>query len=381
MSKATVDRAALRSALAVLTKCTHPKATIPVLQHVKLSVNGDVQLSATDLEVGAVIRLERKEKGAKFQALLPAKRLAEYVRKSKAETVSFETSGLNTTLDGSAVLVGLDLNDFPSTLGEEGERQAAFNAQEFADAIRLTKFSASVEVVRYALTGVLLETNGKGGAALVASDGKRLSAAWIKASDSHKALRVIVPYNTVEALERLAADAPENVKVELLVSWVKATKDGVQTDTDIVERVCFRVGKSLIFTRVVEGHFPDWRAVTPSNTPLAFTFDRKAMLAEVEKVAQACTDKTMAVRFSFDGVRCKLFAKTVDVGEAHGEVAVEGNGLVAIVFNPLYVVDYLKALPRGSERVTLKVKDKTSAGLFNGHKGHDYVCMPLTIII
>ena len=391
MTRATVDRADLKRALGILAPVTDSRTTksLPVLQHVRLSVNGDVRLEATDLETAASFRIARQGKGGEFQALLPAKRLAEYVRKSKAETVTFENQSAETTsLDGAASLVGLSLADFPSTMGAEGDLRATFTAGELATALRVSQFAVSTEVVRYALTGVLLEVRqtgtGRGPksfqAVLVASDGKRLASASLPVQ-TPTALRVIIPWRGAELLERLVAGVDPLDRVEVRTTNVQATDavTGAKSETADVQQIHFRVGGDGLYTRVVEGHFPDHEAVVPSNLTQTATFDRKTMIAELERVRQACTDKTLATKFTFAPGRLILFSRTQDVGEARAELAVDGTADLTIVFNPDYVLDYLKALGKSVERVTVKLRDRSSAALFEGLKGSRYVLMPLTI--
>jgi len=381
MSKATVDRVALKRALAVLTSAAATKTTWPALNHVRLSVNGTVKLETTDLEVSAVVDLQRQGRGGEFQALLPVKRLAEYVRKSTLETVTFQNeSKTETRVDGAASFIGLGIEDFPTTLGAEGTLIASFAAGDLAQALHLTKFAASLEVVRYALTGVLFDVRKKGGAALVASDGKRLSVARLKV-ETDRDVKTIVPWSAAELLEKIAAQADPSARVELRATLVKVTDtvSGRQSDTETIQQLHFVVGETGLFTRIVEGHFPDWEAVVPALVDNVFTVDRKGLIAELERVRQACTDKSLATKFTFGGGKVVLFSRTVDVGEARAVLSAEGTAELAIVFNPDYVLDFLKAQPKSVERVTLKLKDRACAGLFHGAKGHDYILMPLTI--
>ena len=356
MSKATVDRAALKRALGVLSRVANPKSRIPVLTQVRLRVNGDVQLAATDLEVAAVVTLPRQGRGGEFQALLPAQRLAEYVRSSSAETVTFQNeTAFKTNLDTAASLVGLDVADFPSLQSEEGTLLASFAAADLEQALHLTKYAASSEVVRYALTGVLFDLRKNGKTALVASDGKRLSVARLSVKASRD-VKAIIPFNAAELLERIAGQADPNARVEFRATLVKVTDaaTGKQSDTETIQQVHFVVGETGLFTRIVEGHFPDHEAVVPSNLDKVFTVDRKGLIAEIDRVKHACTDKTLATRFTFGGGKVVLFSKTQDVGEASAELPVEGQGELAIVFNPLDVLDFLKALGKSVERVKVE---------------------------
>ena len=396
MGKATVEREALKHALGVLAKCAYQKATLPAIQNVRFTANGHVQIEATDLEVSAVFKLARQGKGGEFQALLPAQRLAEYVRKAKGDTVTFERQDeFRTGLDGVAAMVGLSpLEDFPQTLGEDGKLLARVAAGELATALRVVKFAASSEVVRYALTGVLFEVRRTGTGngpksykgAFVASDGKRLSAANVSVDSVDKAAqcRIIIPWKAAELLERMAAGVDPLDWVEVRGVPVQATDaaTGKKSETADMIQAHFRVGVADLFSRLVQGHFPDWQAVVPANVDQVATFDRKQAIVEIERVRQACTDKTLATRFTFGPGKLTLFSKTQDVGEARADIPWEGNAQGSIVFNPDYVLDFLKALPKGSERVTLRFRDKACAGVFTGGiEGHSYVLMPLTINI
>lgn len=384
MTKATVDRAELKRALGVLTKCVWQKAnTLPALQQIRLSANGSVELTATDLEVAAVIRLERQDRGGEFQALLPAKLLAEHVRKSSRDRVIFERQeGMKVGLDGVATLVGCDIADFPQDLGADGDLVAKFQAFQLAAALHETKYASSSEVVRYALTGVLLNIWKGGKADVVASDGRRLATARIKAWEAQD-LRVILPYKTAEVLERLAAEADPLDMVEVRAEHVKATDaDGKTSKSDVLLRVNFRVGGAGLYSRIVEGHFPDYEAVRPHDPKHVFKADRKALIEGLEQVKQACTDKTLATKFTLSPGKLVLFSKTADVGEARAELKVESDCSSEAVFNPDYVLEFLKALPKTCDRVTFRLQDgKGSAALLEGCKGRDYIVMPLTITI
>ena len=102
------------------------------------------------------------------------------------------------------------------------------------------------------------------------------------------------------------------------------------------------------------------------------------LLSAVRKVSLMTTDQTRAVKFQLKKGKLILFTRAQDVGEATVEIEADYNGeLFDIVFNPDYVIDYLKVI--NDEQVEFHFKDKTSAGLFRIGKNYQYVLMPLTI--
>ena len=143
-------------------------------------------------------------------------------------------------------------------------------------------------------------------------------------------------------------------------------------------QIKIKTQRALIFSRLIEGHFPDYEAVVPSNTDKKLAVQRDLLLSAVRKSALMTTDKTRAVKLSASKGKLVLFTRTQDVGEAKVEIPVDYKGEeIDIVFNPDYVADYLKVVT--DETVELHLKDRSSAGIFRAGKDYVYVLMPLTI--
>jgi DNA polymerase III subunit beta len=369
MTTVKVQRKALIDALRVLGGVTPKKGNIPVLNMVKLTANGTVKMAATDLEYGAVAEIDRMGGRGNATLALPAARLAGIVRVGTGEVVELVTGkGNAVTVDG-AQIVGMDPADFPSIPDVTGgELLARIDAQELADAYRNTRYATSTEVVRYALTGILLDLdpNPKARkACMVASDGKRLMRWELHDVTVKKAARMILPIQSLKALVDLIGKCGNEVRVR--------QKPGMDTQATLC------MGGEGVFTRLIDGHFPDYDAVTPANLPDPWSVNRTELLAGLEKMAPVLTDKTMAVRFTFKPGKLTLYARTADVGEAKAELECDGKGEAQVVLNPEYVADYLRALPKGIERVGVAMKDAKCATLWQSTAADRYVLMPLTI--
>lgn len=388
MSTVTLDRKQLERALRTATRIIPRRLNIPALGGVRLMVNGAVRLAATDLEYGAVLELARAGGTGDADMLLPAARLLAQVRTGRGETVTLEQDGPNARLDGTAAVVGMDPADFPTLpIGPEGELAAVLDGPELVEAVRSVEFAVSGEIVRYALTGVLLdiEQGKKGGrVSLVSSDGKRLARWRMKAATVRKAAQMIVPTKALAAVTELAARGDRSGLVKVYIQVPKATApDGEKSDSELPPtRVHFALPGAGVFSRLIEGNFPDHEAVTPFNLPCSWTMDRKELAEAIKAVLPATTEKTRAVRFTLRGPVVELFAKSQDVGEARATVQAHGTADEReVVLDPEYVLDYLAALPKCVDRVKLAMKDKASAVLWSGAARHEYVQMPLTITL
>ena len=369
MTKVTVQRKALIAALRVLGGVTPRKGNIPVLNTVRLSANGTVKMTATDLEYGAVAEIDRIGGRGDVTLQLPPARLLPVLRASAGELVELAVGKEHAVTVDGAQIIGMDPADFPSIPDVGGgELLARIDAQELADAYRGTIRSVSSEVVRYALTGVLLDldpSRKERKACMVSSDGKRLMRWDLFDATVKKAARIIIPPKSLKALVELIGKCGNEVQIRM--------------DKAAPERATLCMGGEGVFTRLIDGHFPDYQAVTPFGLPEPWSMSRTELLAGLEKMAPALTDKTLAVRFTFKPGKLALYARTPDVGEARAELECDGKGEAQVVLNPDYVEDYLRALPKGIERVGVAVKDKACATLWRSTAADSYVLMPLTV--
>ncbi|HXG63289.1 MAG TPA: DNA polymerase III subunit beta [Planctomycetota bacterium] len=369
--KVKCPRGQLAEAFAVAERVVPQRTTIPAITSVRLAASRDksggvLELACTDLEFGlkyAVSGADVREEGT---LVLPAARMAGILREAGSEDVSIESDGNLAHVrlpDASFKVVGLDPADFPTVPVFDDRHAVRVPTEDLGTMIRKTQFAVSTEVVRYALTGQLFEVKGKE-VRMVASDGKRL--AYIKSRSSGKAdgqkdIRVIVPTKTMNLLDRVLTEEDDHVALNVEETQIR-----------------FRTRRAMIFSRLIEGHFPDYEAVVPSNTDKKLAVSRETLLSAVRKSALMTTDKARAVKFALSKGRLTLFTRAQDVGEARVEIPAEyKDDDVEIVFNPDYVADYLKVVT--DETVELHLKDRSSAGVFRAGKDYVYVLMPLAI--
>ena len=370
--KVKCARGPLHEAFQLALTVVPQRSTIPAVTNVKLSAagsgkTGHLELSCTDLEFGLKFRIPAIEVKEEGTVVLPAARMSGILREAGDADVVLDSDGTLAHVragGASFKVVGIDAADFPAVPGFEEKGALQVDTKDLGEMIRRTQFAVSSEVVRYALTGQLFEIHGKE-LRMVASDGKRL--AYIKSRGAGKGeaknIRVIVPTKTMSLLDRILTDEDESVSLHVEETQIR-----------------MKTSRAMIFSRLIDGNFPDYEAVIPNDRDKKVTLEREPFHAAVRKASLMTTDKTRAVKFTFAKGKLTLFTRTQDVGEANVEVPVEYRGEdIDVTFNPDYVVDYLKVVP--DESVELHLKDRASAGVFKSGKDYVYVLMPLTINI
>jgi len=369
--KVTCSRAQLSEAFAIASTVVPPRTTIPAITCVRLSASsgksgGTLELACTDLEHGLKYALPASAVPEEGTLVLPAARMAAILREAADAEITLQSDGFNAHLrmpDAMFRVVGLDPADFPEVPTFEEKEAVRVETADLGAMIRKTQFAVSTEVVRYALTGQLLEVKGRE-VRMVASDGKRL--AYIRSrtagrGEGAREVRVIVPTKTMNLLEKVLGEGDEQVAISVEETQVK-----------------LKTSRAMIWSRIIEGQFPDYEAVVPAGTDKKVVAGRLALQAAVRKAALMTTDKARAVKFSLGREKLVLFTRVQDVGEVKVELPVEYKGEeMDIVFNPEYVADYLKVVE--DENVELHLKDKASAAVFRSGKDYQYVLMPLSV--
>lgn len=371
--KVKCSRGQLHEAFAIAERVVPQRTTIPAITSVKLTATreksgGTLELACTDLEYGLKYSIPASEVKEEGTLVLPAARMSGILREAGEQDIVIDSDGnlAHLKMPGASFkVVGLDPSDFPTVPTFDDRGSVKVDSGDLGTMIRKTQFAVSTEVVRYALTGQLLEIKGKD-IRMVASDGKRLAYIRSRSTgkvEGQKDVRVIVPTKTMNLLDKVLTEEDEHVALNVEETQVR-----------------LKTKRALIFSRLIEGHFPDYEAVVPSSLDKKVSVERDALHAAIRKIALMTTDKTRAVKFSLSKGKLVLFTRTQDVGEVKVELPVEYKGEeFEVIFNPDYVADYLKVV--GEESVELHLKDRTSAGVFKAGKDYVYVLMPLTITL
>lgn len=232
-----------------------------ILQNVKIEASEErVTLMATDMETGIRIDVDGVDVQAPGRALLPVSRVGSILRESSDDQLYFETNEKATVVKGlhsEFKLPSSNPDEFPTVAGFEEEAYHELAARLFKEMVRRTVFATDPDSSRYALGGVLLELKGNEVLA-VGTDGRRLArmVGVGKSVGGHETSgnTTIIPTKSLSLMERSIGDKEEAVHIAAR-----------QND------VLLRTSRCTIYSRLVEGRFPNWRQVIPKR-------DRKSVV-------------------------------------------------------------------------------------------------------
>jgi DNA polymerase-3 subunit beta len=142
--------------------------------------------------------------------------------------------------------------------------------------------------------------------------------------------------------------------------------------------VLFRTERAVVYSRLVEGRFPDYRQVLPKKQAAKVVLQAAAFQTAVRQAAIMTDEDSKRVTFRFAKNNLTLKAQGATAGRSKVELPIEYDGKVLeIGFNPNYLVDMLKVLPPDAE-LTLDLIDAGSPALFRSGANYSYLVMPLT---
>lgn len=367
--KVVCNKNQLFKAFQIVSPIVPAKSSMPVLQNIKLTTDDKTLfLSATDLEVGIQypISAEIKEKGT---ILIPNSKLGGILRETPDEHITIEGAGGTAnikTKSSKYKIMCMDTAEYPDFPAFNEKKSISISASGLKEMVSKTTFATSQEMTRYALTGLLLEIRKKE-LRMITSDGKRL--AYIKRrseQDVETDIKVIVSPKSLNLLERIIEEEEQTLRIET---------DETQFKVLIPQKDQKGI---VLFSRLIEGTFPDYESVIPSDSDKKIEIVSGELLSAMRQVALVTTDKFKATQITLEKDKMTLLTRTQDVGEATVELPIKYSGeAFKITFNPEFFIDFLRIV--GEDTITLGLKDKTSPAVIKQGKDYTYIVMPLTI--
>ena len=337
---------------------------LPVLAGVRLELTGD-QLTVTgsdlDLTISVTIEVSGSDDGV---SVVPSKLVSDVVRSLRegGVDVGVEDGDVRIFAAPSEFVIRVIPVDEFSDPAKPGGDAVTLEAKAFRDAIEQVGKAASSDDARPILTGVLMAAEEKG-LRLVATDSYRLSVRdLVGTTILGEGQKVLVPSRALKELARVVGDEDE---MTLRLGDREAG---------------FQVGAVSLTTRLIEGDFPNYRGLIPTNHPNQLTCDRATLLDAVRRVRLLAQEST-PVRMVMSTGGLELVAVTQDVGQAHEvvEQASYTGDELTVAFNPEYLIDGIEVAP--GDEVTLETVDELKPALLKSAEDPDflYLLMPVRV--
>lgn len=359
----------LNKGLSIASRSISGKAQLPILANVLIKTEKNrLRISSTNLETGISLWLGAKVE-QEGEITVPAKVFTELVSSLPSEKISLEVKGSLLkikTETTEASLNGIAASEFPNLPTYTEGSLLTLPSQALAEAIDQVVFAAAADEGRPVLTGVLFKLSGKN-LSLVATDGYRLSLKTIELDSSAKEdVSLLLPAKTLTEVSKIIGEEKNS---HLQLGFTKEQN-----------QVVFVLPELELFSRVIEGDFPDYEKIIPSQLATKAIVDRESFSKSVRVVSIFARDSANIVRLKVAENSLQMSANSPQVGENKNSLSakVEGPG-GEIAFNFRFLQGFLGAVD--SPEVSLEMTGPLSPGVFRalGDSSYLHIIMPVRL--
>ena len=350
---------------------------LPVLSHVLIKTDGgNLTLSTTNLElaVSTSVRGRVEEEG---EFTVPAKLFLDYVSllpSGKVELVAKEDVLEVRADEKSTSIKGMPASEFPliPKLAKGGGYR--LSAAKLRQAIGQVSFAVSTSESRPELSGVACffhgGSAGQNQLVMAATDSYRLAekSVPLSAGSGLTEMRCIVPARAILEISRILSVYSDDLAMPEEAEWLLTESQLVLT-----------FGKVELVSRLIEGSFPDYRQIIPSQFRSVITVPRGEVTKAIRAAALFARQGLFDVHFELapEGL---LKVSSADTGTGSHTTTLKvapSQEANRVTLNSKYVLDGLAAMT--SDTVLFQMIDAMSPVVLKpvGQEDFQYVVMPI----
>jgi len=350
--KFVVSSTELLKHLNAISRVISSKNTLPILDNFLFKIEGTTLLiTASDLETTLITKIDLENSAADgliaIQAKIMLDTLKEFPEQPLTFNIDLESFAVEIlSANGKFSIVGHNGEDFPA-LPNLAENHNALNLPHdlLLAGINKTLFATADDELRPVMNGIFIELSTE-------------EIAFV-ASDAHKLVRY--KRNDVKYTDKASFILPKK-PASLLKSLLPREDSDVKLEFDD-KNAFFTLNGFKLVCRLVEGKYPAYNSVIPTNNPNELVIDRVEFFTTLKRVSVFANQASNLVRLKLNPSELIVSAQDIDFAISAVETIkceYEGQSM-EIGFKSTFLVEILSNL--SSEQVKLKLSDPSRAGL------------------
>ncbi len=350
--KFTVSSSALLSLLAATGKVISNRNTLPILDYFRMDLQGNtLKVTTSDLETTMVSSIEVESVESEGTIAAPAKQMLDLLKEFPEMPLTFDVNDKTWEIavnwkSGQLSIPGASAVSYPvpPSLKEES-RSLSLPVDTLISGINKTIFATADDDFRPQMNGVFFNI-----------EPEQLT---FVATDAHK----LVKYANTLASEFNASFILPKKPANLLKSILLKEEEDVKVSFD-QNNVLFEMKNHTLICRLIEGSFPNYNAVIPTNNPNKVLVDRVELVNGIKRVAICSNPTTNLIRMEISQNHIKLTAQDIDFSLSANEnlsCSYEGSP-ITIGFKSTFLVEILSNID--TPTVQIELADSTRAGVF-----------------
>lgn len=351
--------------LSLVSHVASKNISLPILNNVLIKAEkGGLTLMTTNLEIGIITQVRGKVE-REGSITVQAKTLNDYVALLPKENIELEL--VDQTLHVRATkaktsMKGVDPSEFPLIPVVEAQREISLPAAQLKEALTSVAFAAAYDETRPEISGVLFQFNGTN-LTLAATDSYRLAERTMTLAESVPEYHVIIPMRTAQEIIRIIQEVGDTVNIR-------------SNDNQIV----FTTGGVSLTSRIIEGHYPDYRQIIPQESVTRAIVQVRAFANTVKQASLFCKPGSNDILLIFDkpAGRITVSATNVQIGASESqyetEIAGESND---IIFNHRFLQEGLQNI--STDECVIELTTNSSPAVIKPKEKDDYVYIIMPI--
>lgn len=358
----------LAQALTRLQRIIPSKPQLPILSTILFTAeNNKITLAGTDLYIGmkTVVAGKIIEPGS---IAIPGKIFHDSIASLDAGklTLTFAEDTLKIKSSrNTATIQCLPTDEFPDFPAIEGQ-EYQLKAETIQEIQNFVSFSTSLDPTRPVLTALLFSFE-KDGLLAVGTDGFRLATLKISDQTISQLQNFLIPAKAMAEVARISAQL-EIEDVSFLVS-------------EELKQSLFILGDTSLFVRMIEGEYPPFQKIIPSEFKTELVVDGKEFENQLKRAQVFARESSNIVKLQIGEKEMKIVAASPAFGSQEGEISIElikGDG-GEIAFNTRYLLDFINTTK--AERIRFYMNESLTPALMRpeGKDEFKYIIMPFRV--
>jgi DNA polymerase III subunit beta len=358
--------------LQLVSRGVSARSTIQLLGGILVEAGGEtLKLSATDMEISIQTSSPAEVEG-EGRVVIPARIFNDIVRSLPGGSFSLEHDASEGTVrlvagENEYSIRAYAADDYPQLPSFPEEGTFMMSGESLVETVEKVSRSYSRDETRPVLTGILISFEDSR-VRMVTTDSYRLSIKETElATTAFEGSReAIIPARAMQEVSRIfGSEGEEDVGVSLSEN-----------------QALFRIGDVVFGTRLIDGNFPEYRRLLPTDFEREIAIPREELIGTLRRVNLFAARQTppVPVSLSFSEGSVEVIVRNGEVGDAHERLSASSEDEFLISFNPSYLLDGVSAID--SEKVVFKLNEPLKPGLIvpeenGGEPDFLYLIMPM----
>lgn len=349
----TLSSSALSNKLSILSKVINSKNSLSILDSFLFEVRGgQLILTASDNAnmMKCYVALSDYEGEGAF--CIPNRIIQAAVKELPEQPLTFEVSSPDNSIkmsyqNGSYRVAGQNAEDYPYLQPiDSNATEISLSAGTLAANIQRTMFATANDELRMVMNGLYFDLR-EDSLNIVASDGHKMVRNMIYSCKTANPASFILPKKPAGLL-RSVLDLNDEEEVSIRFNNNNAE---------------IRFADGILSCRLIEGRYPNYGSVIPSDNPNVITIDRKGLMSALRRVLPFASESTQLVKLRLTPNNLELTSEDIDFATAaHEDLICEYNGAnMSIGFKGSALFDILNNL--NGDNVVIALGDPSRAGV------------------